>query len=94
MKMTDIEGEVTASTVLEQCQRMSNDHIWAFFEYLPHLKAENKISIRVKLAVEDEKDFYNTWDMENFGKSLANILQDLIAIQYECEQRESSEVES
>ena len=91
--MNKIEGKVTASTVLEQCQRMSNDHIWAFFEYLPHLDTKNRFSVRVKLA-DTNKDFYNTWDMENFGKSLANILQDLIAIQYEYEQRESSEVES
>ena len=91
--MNKIEGEVTALTVLDQCMRMSNDHIWAFFETMPNLKEKDAFSVRVKLAGV-KVDFYNTWHMENWNKSLADILQDLIAIQYEYEQRESSEVES
>ena len=81
---TEIEGEVTAETILSQCMRMSNDKIWAFFEFCPHI---DEIIVRVRSADENSSDFYNSFYEPNYGKSLADIMQDLIEIQYESEAR-------
>ena len=81
---TKIEGEVTAETILSQCIRMSNDNIWAFFEYNPHLEPDNRVCVSVKPGDIDADNIYNTWD--DLNKSLADIMSDLIKIQYEQEQ--------
>ena len=78
-----IDGEVTAETILSQCMRMSNDSIHAFFNYSPHLDEVNQIQVIVKF---NDKQIYNSY--EHYGSSLAETLQDLIAISYEQEAKQ------
>ena len=86
---TEIEGEVTASTILEQCVRMSNDNIWAFFSYSPHLDEKNRVSVRVSPADIDADCVYISSNIENYDKSLAEIMQDLISIEYQDKEKQS-----
>jgi len=62
---------------------MSNDSLHAFFDYSPHLDEENQIQVYVKV---DGERVYNSYD--SFGKPLAEILQALIALQYEQESKQ------
>ena len=84
----NMKGEVTASTILEQCQRMSNDNIWAFFDFNPHLDEKNRVLVRVKPADLESDDIYSSWD--NFDKPLAEIMQDLIGIEYQYQEQQSA----
>ena len=86
---TEIKGEVTASTILEQCIRMSNGNIWAFFNYSPHLDAEHKVNVRVHPARLSSAVFYETLSTKNYDKSLAEIMQDLISIEYQDKEKQS-----
>ena len=76
----EMQGEITAETILRQCILMSNDKILADCSFNAHIKAI------VVLVCDADKDrhklFYNDvyyYDMES--KSLADIYQDLISIQ-------------
>ena len=89
----ELQGEITAETIFRQCILMSNDKILADCSFNAHVKAI------VVLVCDTDKDRYKPfydevyyYDMES--KSLADIYQDLIAIEYEHEQKMSSEVKS
>ena len=80
-----MEGEITPSTILEQCQRISNSNIHAFFFYSPHLDEENRVQVLVKL---NDAQIYNSYD--NYGSPLADIMQDLIGIEYQYQEQQSA----
>lgn len=75
------EGEVTASTVLEQCIMMSqNKNIDAFYSYSGHID-KHHIYVNYKTDYSSE-DVPNTiYNSLYSDKSLAEIYQDLIKIE-------------
>ena len=79
-----MKGKVTAETILSQCMRMSNDSLHAFFDYSPHMDEENRVQVYVKV---DGERVYNSYDSD-YGKPLTDILQALIALQYEQEAKQ------
>ena len=81
---TTIEGKITPETILSQCMRMSNDSLHAYFDYSPHLDEENQIQVYVKV---NGMRIYNSYDSD-YGVPLAEVLQALIALQYEQEARQ------
>ena len=87
---TKIEGRITPETILSQCIRMSNDNIWAAFEYCPHLARPNKVIVRVRLANVENSEFYNSFYEPNYDKDLPEILQDLIGLEYQYQEQQSA----
>ena len=81
----NMEGKVTEEAILTQCISMSNDNIHAFFNYSPHLEEGNRLHITVKY---NNEQIYSNYETGNYNKSPAELLQDLIAIQYEAEARQ------
>ena len=62
---------------------MSNDNLWAFFNFSPHLSANNQVGVTVNLGNLKDESIYNYWDDENCNKTLTELLQDLIKIESE-----------
>ena len=79
-KPSEIQGEITPEKILRQCILMSNNNILAFFSYSPHIQVFNVYVTEDRCGV---SPFYNGnhYVGKDFGKSLAEIYQDLIAIE-------------
>lgn len=79
-----IEGEVTASTVLEQCISMSkNSELDAFFSYSGHID-KHHVYVNYKATYNPNDADNNTiYNSIHGNKSLADIYQDLIKIEIE-----------
>ena len=83
---TMIKGEVTAETILSQCIRMSNDKLFTFCDWASHT---NEIRVRVMVDDWHNDPIYRELhyiDLSCSCPSLADIMSDLIKIQYDSEQ--------
>jgi hypothetical protein len=91
--MTDINGKVTAETVLSQCIRMNNDKLSSYYTFNGTIKA-HIVSVYDNIKDKNKPLYIEVHYEDIESPSLADILSDLIGILYEYEQKESSKVES